>query len=985
MLAAIDGDTESEDSFRGQKSHRSASNQKERDSSLEISNDARHGASLKKYDESEGDESEDAPVIPMGRLAARLHERAKQINSTTNAGETFDGNAYERLKEKLLARTTFSPEGISNNSMRDVSADTALASSLGTLTHKIQPRSESESSPSFRSAVGIQRASPGLSLMPKTTAGTQLSSATVTEASSDSDIPADPFQIIFARKQEELQAKKEAEAQKKAERKAQIQSLSTKKLTQLAPASSGISESDSDNHSDERRLTQQARPTRKASKKALEEMNRETQRMSRNMQLAHEAKTKKKISKESFFTRFNFRASPVIAEAAQAVNSSTVVSSALASDAEGNHRSSPPTSPAGTVDPLRKSIEPSESHGGDSSHTAEGVQGIVPRDLYILDQRQFHEEQDKSSKAIDKGPALASRSTTPADSSRPSNRPHTSKPRFLRAVRDFESDSDLEIIPSKKPKRSKLDIFQRLPTGNLNEERLLQTLRVLAQVNSPGKHISGFKSSMTMSDMQMSLQQRARKQAAAERAERIRDLKERGVIIQTAEEREKDQADVEDLVDKARREARDIMEKEKRIARKEKLANGELDGTALTSDEDEDYQGNDADESDINLSGSDEEQDQEDGQSSGSDTGEDEGGAQIFEGDDTSRLFVDAEASEDGQEEGEPTSEEHEYQAHEMANAHRSKRRRRTHLVIQDDEDETDECEVQQCPVNRSQTIQQPQIPGLPYNALPMGMTQAFGATMADTQPTEMGQSASQDPKQDSLAFLGPMPEPNFPVYDFEETQQMVLDSQHNNASDTFDVENTKSQDIEIHFSQDLFQHNTFEDTQDVPMSTQYSEIPDPTQDVGFTITSPIQNRFVSVPPSTVETVLLSDAMRNSPMVKKKGRLRRRVEALDVANIDEEDVPSRSGLARFDVSIDAFNVMKKAARKAVPTVDSFDKDNSEVKAMVEEQAQESDDEYAGLGGISDDESAQEGDDEVRKMIDEGEVEVDEGNLAAFYA
>src|SRR5207237_5068437 len=56
----------------------------------------------------------------------------------------------------------------------------------------------------------------------------------------------------------------------------------------------------------EQRLTQQVRPTRKAGKKALDEMHRETQRLARNMQLAHEARTKKKVTRESLFMRFNY-------------------------------------------------------------------------------------------------------------------------------------------------------------------------------------------------------------------------------------------------------------------------------------------------------------------------------------------------------------------------------------------------------------------------------------------------------------------------------------------------------------------------------------------------------------------------------------------------------------------------------------------------------------------------------------------------------
>jgi mediator of replication checkpoint protein 1 len=52
--------------------------------------------------------------------------------------------------------------------------------------------------------------------------------------------------------------------------------------------------------------------------------------------------------------------------------------------------------------------------------------------------------------------------------------------------------------------------------------------------------------------------------------------------------------------------------------------------------------------------------------------------------------------------------------------------------------------------------------------------------------------------------------------------------------------------------------------------------------------------------------------------------------------------------------------------------------------MVEEQADESEDEYAGLGGASDEDSGEE-DEEVEKMMDHGEVEADERKLAAFYA
>lgn len=53
--------------------------------------------------------------------------------------------------------------------------------------------------------------------------------------------------------------------------------------------------------------------------------------------------------------------------------------------------------------------------------------------------------------------------------------------------------------------------------------------------------------------------------------------------------------------------------------------------------------------------------------------------------------------------------------------------------------------------------------------------------------------------------------------------------------------------------------------------------------------------------------------------------------------------------------------------------------------MVEDQALESEDEYAGLGGASDEESGGSEDEEVRKMIEHEYIDVDEGKLAALFA
>jgi len=87
----------------------------------------------------------------------------------------------------------------------------------------------------------------------------------------------------------------------------------------------------------------------------------------------------------------------------------------------------------------------------------------------------------------------------------------------------------------------------------------------------------------------------------------------------------------------------------------------------------------------------------------------------------------------------------------------------------------------------------------------------------------------------------------------------------------------------------------------------------------------------------------------------------------------------------LDVSSNAFDVMRKSSNKKVLT-DKFNKKKSDAKQMVQEQAEESEDEYAGLGGASDDESGDEEDALVKEMIDdEAGKDANERELAAFYA
>ena len=223
-----------------------------------------------------------------------------------------------------------------------------------------------------------------------------------------------------------------------------------------------------------------------------------------------------------------------------------------------------------------------------------------------------------------------------------------------------------------------------------------------------------------------------------------------------------------------------------------------------------------------------------------------------------------------------------------------------------------------------------------------------------------------------------------------EETDslQVVEDSQNGlplntNAEQRSDTSN----EIDLHLTQSQIIFDALADAQAQVEASQISEVPDPTQDVGFVLSSPAPGRFVSDPPSTVDSAPLSGIAGNrSPIRKKRGPLQRGLMVEEHPSEEDGTLPATSHtMAKIDASKSAFDVMKKARRQYRSETDRFDKKKSEAKNMVEEQAQESEDEYAGIGGASDDESGGEEDEFVQEMIDQGEVHVNERELAAHYA
>ena len=972
-------------------------------------------------EDAEDEDSDVARVKPRGRLAARLKSH-DTVKDDSNVDKEHAG-AYERIRMQLLsgpskASGTLSPGRSTHGSNNE---DEPL-NSPPRRTARVAVDSDDSMSTRKR-RIASHKSLPGFFLSPKPASSPKANGKQSGSDGSDSDLPPN-LQVtskalqLIARKKAEREAKEAKEVRNKSS--PQQRPHSQKLSLPSQPPSSGVTEDDIEDIETERRLTQHNRPTRKASKKALEEMNRETQRMSRNMQLAHQAKTKKRVTKESLFARFNFKTSNSSTKnAVQALSSSTAPSSTPVSEFESRKEvDSPPSSPpqstwdAETNVGLMKLPELNQltvmdalNFGAGTSlaesstaHTKD-VEDELPTIFEIVDPPENQLDKGKG-KAVDEQiyeappeqDAEKPRKPNQAQAKiqvRPQH-PH----RINNDERDF--DSDLEILPKTLAKTSKPDIFDRMPATKPSQGRSLQALRALAHLTSPSKRDSRSKASMSLSEMQASLQRRARQQAALERAERIQDLKDRGISVQTAEEREKDQVEVEDLVEKARREAEEIMQNEKIAARREKKDNGEDHELPDTSDEDEDYQDNEADESNIELSGSEEEELAEDDQADDSEIKVEaaeeeaagEGGVGVTKDQSALENFINAEASEasDEEEAGTPADVEDNDELDNLP----LQRRRRTNHIVNDDEDDEERDNAEKASPEVAAPVPNPLIRGPGMSDGPpvgiMGMTQAFAATMAESQTQAKGDDFNLDQEQDSLCFLGPIPDPSFPVFDLSESQPLVPDSQNGDQQ-----EHTAAPpgDIELHFSQSQALDVATEDTQDLPpTATQYSDIPDPTQDVGFALSSPgPEQRFVSVPPSTVDTVVLSRATgQETPKAIRKGRLRRRI----IPSADEFDVTKMDGVnekedAGFQISANAFDVLKKPKAKAASPMNPFDKKKSEAKEMVEDQAQESEDEYAGLGGASDDDSGGSEDDEVRKMIEEEEVNVNEGELAAFYA
>jgi mediator of replication checkpoint protein 1 len=752
------------------------------------------------------------------------------------------------------------------------------------------------------------------------------------ESASETELPplkSDRFKALVERKRKERLAREAAEESRKAERRAQQEKLAS----ELEQLQSDNEDNVSDITDDEggRRLSQMARPTRKASRKAIEEMNQETQRMARSMQLAHEAKTRKKITKASLFERFNFKPATGIQTEPKTTSSSRP--GTPDSDVAMQDVQTPPSSPP-TVGKADAANGPNENASVSHINT---------------------EAQEEVTTAPVEAPVAVPR---------PKRQVRVRIP--FKPTKSTAADSDDELEITRSAKDSINAVFNSIPLKKARNTQPLQALQMLAHLRSPGRDSNSKHTGMSPGELQDYLQHKVRQQAKVERDRRLETLKAQGVVIHTMEERERQMQEVEDIVAKAREEAQKIMQQERAEAKKERLEKGEEDPLGWDDSEDEEYEAS-ADEHDeeasaIELSGSEDEDedadmDDEDGQ-------------------DEQAMTTDAQQKIDETTNINPIEEEDT----DLPTWHRRPRKQTT--VISDDEAEVEATPRPKATVHMTpgttktaspafptpvlRSAKKSFIPGLPVQGpAGLGLTQIFAGTMDDSQ-----MSPAQGPTQSLMPDFDHFPDSNFSATAEVTVESMVLDSQREETQDT-------AQPIQLDLSQS--QMRGLDSLLREESNTQISEMIEMSQDGGFQEHTPLKDRFLEVPTSTVDTVLANtqmDETRESPLAR-RGRLRRKIQSSALAMGDL--TPSANKTA-FDALRDGTKELKKKE-----LVEEFNRKKSKAKEMIEEQAEESEDEYAGLGGADGEDSDDDSLASVEEIIDDTtNAQADADKLAAFY-
>ncbi|KAI7508738.1 hypothetical protein KC347_g5859 [Hortaea werneckii] len=786
----------------------------------------------------------------------------------------------------------------------------------------------------------------------------------------------------------------------------------------------------------ERLMSDAARPTRKASKKALLEMERETQRISRQQALAHQMKVKKKFNAADLMARFaRPQQNETVSQAQEAAGqpedqaiqvddqepsgSSSVPNSDGAEMPAGKEPvstppSSPPTAGPTPLDKQKAIVErgalsklmPAREDSLNSLAEM-GSDDELPDLGDVLTQARNDKQRQ-----IETHATVAAVQEPPEEERRDRRGFKLARLGKKATVRQYEDPSDDDELDIIAPLPKHLQMFDKVKPVTSNagaDSRAIHTLKHLSHIgayeNVPRKQRPGqpLKVSVGPKVLEWQLRKRAKDQARQQQEERIAELKAKGVEIQTKEEKEREAEMFENLLEKARQQAVDLRKAEKQAAKQA----GDFDAAVDVSDDEEE-------DGDYFGSGSEVEEEEERDEEEDEEDEEQEGEGLVDE------AAMEEEGEEEdavGKELAEDEGDDAELppgggsvgasQHHEFATPAPKSRKSRQSRIVEDDEDEEQEA-------NEVHTAQpDPSLNEDPFAAFNFGPnagaealmspTQAFQATMQT--PSQATQDDSFDmlnriaPASRSSEFLPPtVPTQSplaFPAPSAHEESQADGESQGTSVVPGSQV--PESQRMELGWE-------TQAPETPAPMgirrdASNLSETPgwEPTQDGG--LPSPwtmAPRREVQDATGdgddehheTQETVRLriseSPAPTSTSRPARRGRLMRRqaVDAESDSSADEATVskPSTSKAENRERK-DAFGEMKR--RRAMAMTEAERKvAEKEMRGMLEEQAEESEDEYAGLGG--DDFVAPETE-EDKEMIDSSHVDVDENAIAAHFA
>lgn len=857
--------------------------------------------------DSDEDVGDDDIVMPRGRMAARL--QAQGEDGDNNESET----AYDRVKRTLGEQEKGTQDDDDEDDLPMTGPRRRQANKQNNFDDEKSDRSPSPArsfSPLFMSSPETQRHAPREE-----------------NGSDGSDEESQPknngrLQALIAQKRKEREDRERVEAEKKAVRAKQNEQFSSDVL-------SGEDSGDDNERRSAKKLSQQARPSRKASKKALEEMNRETQRMSRNMQLAHQAQTKKKITKESFFARFNF-GQPKTDNAGPSAGNSSTTASQNSSDGEvQKDRETPRTSPV--MGPADKPVGPQTAGDKGKEAETEDMEFTMPPLEEVLAGTHLQHEEPTVARAEVQTEEPRQKTSGPKHEHKTLKKPPVRVQLSRQSVAEHQqedSDDDLEVVTS-PAKCRRIAAFENIKTKRSEESASMLKLKALAHLTCPDRQAT----STNFAQLSADLLAQARRQTADERKQRIDELRAKGVFIETAEERQAMEDEIENLVEKARQEADDIKKQE----RKEKKQ-GQGD------DDDE------SDEADYEPSGSEDEE----GEGNGDEEEEEDEEETEAQNDEN---MIDAEAREDGESAGEQS----EAMSADEADVPATRRKRPTR-VIEDEDDEDEQQPEPQAPAtpvnpitpNKGSAVR-PEFPGLEDSAgLTMGLTQVFAGTLA---------GSGQDTQPNTPSVIPSLPDPVAGA-EPSDSQILVKDSQ-GQREETGDI-----------FAGYAPSEGGVSESP-APRAMSEFSVPEPTQDAGFVYSPYDPSKRFRPPPSTIETVIIDrNETPDSPVASRKNKHLRRGRA------DDNQGTKEQSKGDFEIDSSAFDGMRKATKKNIVP---FNKQKSKAKDVVEDAAEESEDEYAGLGGGSDDSDGEE-DAYDQSMINDnsGEV-VDEKLLARLNA